>query len=214
MLKCNMPLREKIEGNEYEVLFNLKNDRPKMALYVYNKYFPMISKKALFYKKMNSKLDIEDFLSEVYMEILHYISYIDIKKINPDTFSFWLYVSRAIYRVFYNESRNKNNQNISLDTKIEYDNGEDEFSIEPAYQENSYVEIEYSLVLAEFNSALTERQKKILLLRKKGYTIHQIKDSLSVSYGTVQRDIMLAKETFEKIFNIKGIAIQEKEKIM
>lgn len=196
---------------EYENLLLSQNDIPKMALYVYNKYFPMISKKILFYKKMNPKLNIDDFLSETYIEILHYINYIDIKKVNPATFSFWLYVNRAIYRVFYNNTHDKNNKNLSLNILLE-DTDKEMNNFEPAYEENSYIEIEYSLVLAEFNSALTKRQKKILMLRRKGYTIHQIKDILQVSYGTIQKDIVLAKRIFEDIFNISGITPKEKKR--
>lgn len=71
----------------------------------------------------------------------------------------------------------------SLDAPVENSNGDKEICLGDTLQSNNNVEseVEFKIMLEKIIETLTEEEKKILLLRVKGYTFKQIADELGIS---------------------------------
>lgn len=181
--------------DDFVIYHDNKGNIPNLTAIVHKKYNPLIQKSARKYHNMNARIDMEDFCSDVYIQLHKYMEYINPDKIKSNTFSFCLYVKYAIQKVAYKEYK--------IASKIKCSIHDENFQ-EPEYIENTYKDIDYGMDIEKFKSTLSSRQKKILSLRRKGLDLHEIKDKLNVSYGTVHRDIWLAKKSFKDVFGIEA----------
>ena len=166
------------------------SDMPKLAYIVHEQYMPMIKKYAAkTYQCSRCKYDKEDFVADVYLELVKMVQYINPEKVVTN-FSFYVFVKNAISHTIqrtkkYSVQNHIKTSSIEEDTFVE--TGRKDYTIE------SFVENES---MKKFFSTLTPRQITILNYRKKGYTIVQIKDKIDVSHGTVVRDIQLAQKSY------------------
>lgn len=152
-------------------------------------YEPLI---VSFASKYNKPELIEDLKQEGAMALLQAIRNFD-ESLGVSFITFAMYyVKRNMDRFIIKSSSVKVSTHVrlsdipkvaSLDAPVENSNGDKEICLGDTLQSNNYVEseVEFKIMLEKITKTLTEEEKKILLLRVRGYTFKQIADELGIS---------------------------------
>ncbi len=179
--------------NDNEIL-ELENLNQKVFM-VFEKYKPLIIKKAYIYCRCSkNRMCVEDFISDVYEILYYFVGRIEKSKVkNLENFSYYRSVQYAILRIYKKIRKLVKNEkliNIDDDNKPEFQFVAKEKVEDPLPDVNTFMKL------------LTVRQRRILNYKMEGKTLNEIRTKLKCSYGTVHRDIYLAKQTYLKKFDI------------
>jgi len=163
----------------------------KLILWVFTKYKNLIRKKASLYSRVSrGRIDADDFMSDVYLNLVYYIKFIDIAKTNSEKFMFYIYVTYAISR-----------------TLKQYREDCVCVSIEQNDLDNYLTTSEEQLCLCEYNldqfyKCLSKRQVEVLRLRQNrpNITYRELGERFGVCLQTIVRDVQLAKEKYNNMF--------------
>lgn len=175
---------------DYQALRDLPPE--KRVEWVFKQYEGKIRKKAFFYERVSKgRIDSSDFISETYLNLAHFLKYVNIDKANPEKFMFYLYVTYAISKTFkkaYKETQKETTDSSALEKAISSFSIEDDFI--QSYTKNYLYE------------NLTDRQIQILELRQNnpGLTYKEIGLKFGVRGPTIVRDVQLAKKTYNRLF--------------
>jgi len=175
---------------DYQVLTSLPSE--KLPEWVFRQYEGKIRKKAFFYERVSKgRIDSSDFISETYLNLLHFLRYIRIEKANPDKFMFYIYVTYAISKTFkkmYKEIQTSVLDSVSLEKEHSSFSAEEDFF--------------HTYTKKHLYKNLSSRQVQILELRQKHpeLTYAEIGKRFGVRGPTIVRDVQLAKETYNKLF--------------
>lgn len=173
---------------DYQLLLANKQDQSKLVQIMYDKYKNFIYKKAInntYY--LRSKMDVEDYVSEVYIKLYWYANYINVDKVK-ESFSFYIYVNNACCDVLTASIKKYRNETCSIDDE----NKQNSFSC----TENAL----FHLNEQAFYSQLTPFQRKVLMLKQAGKTTVDIQKKLDVSYFLVSKALSQMKEIYNSIF--------------
>ena len=171
-----------------------ENDLSKKVYMVFEKYKPLIMKKASLYERCShGRINKEDFALDVYEKLYYFVGRIVIEKVkNIDNFSYYQSVHFAILRVFYKAKKIIENERLF---NLDSDGNEIDIVI------SKFGVSELAPDISKFFSCLTERQKFVLEQCMSGKTYLEIRNVLKCSHGTVAREIWKMKKIYNKFFN-------------
>lgn len=165
-------------------LFESVEDLNQLTLEVFNLYRGLILKKALFYSRVSrNRIEKEDFMSEVFLNLHKLLSYLKKDKIKSENFSFYLSVRYAIIRTWKKQMRVINQETISLDETDEEGNPIRQIPC------TKYCFNPLELNKKPFLNQLSPRQRKILELKNQGLVYKDIQKKLGTSYGIIPIEI-------------------------
>ena len=175
----------------------------KLILWVFTKYKNLIRKKAYLYSRVaRGRIDVDDFMSDVYLNLVYYIKFIDIAKTNSEKFMFYIYVTYAISRTL------KQYKEDCVCVSIEQ-NDLDNYLVA---SEEQFCFCECNL--DQFYKCLSKRQVEVLRLRQNrpNITYKELGALFGVRLQTIVRDVQLAKEKYNNMFGTHfQIGRQKKE---
>lgn len=167
-----------------KALLDSVSDLNQLTLLVFNQYEGLIKKKAQFYSRVSkNKIEIDDFMSEVYLNLRTFIQYIKKDKVKSSTFSFYIYVKYAIIRTWKKFMKTISQESYSLD---ETDQDGNPLRQLPCTKYN-FNPLELNMDI--FLKSLTHRQRKILELVNQGYIYKDIQKKLKTSYGIIPIEV-------------------------
>ena len=154
---------------------------PQLVYEVFKKYQPLIVKKARYYQSVSrNKIDSEDFKSDVYCNLHHFLSYLNVAKIkNPERFTFITYVKYAIHKTLKDNMAYSRAEVKSLDETNE--EGSPLIQIPCTKYESNILKLN----IKPFYKELSPRQRSILKMVHKGYIYKDIQQQLNTSYGII-----------------------------
>lgn len=170
-----------------------ENDLSKKVYMVFEKYKPLIMKKACLYEKCSrGRIDREDFALDVYEKLYYFVGRIVIEKVkNFDNFSYYQSVRFAIFRV-YHKTRKIFEQEKLFD--LDSEGNEINMAI------SKFGVSELSPDIPKFFSYLTERQKYVLKQYMNGKTYLQIRSVLKCSHGTIAGEMRKMRKIYNEFF--------------
>lgn len=166
---------------------------PKKVNFVFEKYKPLIYKKASLYSRCSKgRIDRDDFVSDVYEKLYYFVSKIDKSKIKDiEKFSYYTSVRYAIFSVYKKERK-------IIDNEIFIPEDEEG---QPLIQFESKCGIsELAPDISKFDNSLSRRQKIIKKELMKGKKLLDISKSINMSYGIVHLDIYKMRLKYKEFF--------------
>lgn len=198
--------------NDRDLVIALKaHKRQKDYETLYNRYLPMIRKYAFEVATTCVNLrsthadqfeDIrDDFKQEAYLTLVNAVDYVELDKIKDDNWSFkivFYYFLRTLQTTLYRSVFN-NTDSLTLYLDSLETAGNQYTLVPPATifealstPLNHYSELRDNR--DELISKLSDRQREVVKRRQLGITIDEIRLELGVAFGTVVRDIRMAKK--------------------
>lgn len=174
---------------DFQALIDLEGQ--DLVLWVFSRYKNLIRKKAYFYNRASKgRIDVDDFVSDSYINLTYYMKFINIKKVNQDKFMFYIYVSYAISKTL--KEHRKCNDCVSIEQ-----NELQNVLVAPIEQVSLR-----DHVLQHLYEHLTSRQIKVLELKQSNpdITYRELGKKFGVCLQTIIRDVQLAKETYNQLF--------------
>jgi DNA-directed RNA polymerase specialized sigma24 family protein len=170
-----------------------ENDLSKKVYMVFEKYKPLIMKKAYLYERCSKgRIQKEDFMSDVYEKLYYFVGKIEINKVkNLNKFSYYKSVYFAILRVYYKTRK-------IFDCEHLFDFDED--GNETVQLVSKFGFSEMAPDISKFMDRLTDRQKYVVQKRMEGRTFLEIRKELNLSHGSVVRDVYIAKQIYNEYF--------------
>lgn len=166
-----------------------KNYKNKQALvtHMFDRYKGLVYKKGiLFTQSLRNKVEVDDFVSDVYEKLFFYANYIKLEKVDPEKFMFYIYVHYACCDIYTRLIKLfKSETSVSLN--------DENLNLVATYTDS----IAFNLQYQEFINQLTPAQKEILQLRLEGKTIVDIQKTLNLSYFLVSKELNAIKLVFE-----------------
>ncbi len=167
---------------DFEFLEKNYENKQALVTYMFDHYKRLIYKKGiLFTRSLRNKVEVDDFVGDVYEKLFFYANYIKLEKVDSEKFMFYIYVHYACCDVYASYIR-KNKHTVSLDDENNF--------IQPAVTQNE----SFVLQKQEFFNQLTSLQKRILSLREENRTIVEIQKRLNLSYFLVTKNISIIQE--------------------
>jgi len=201
--------------NDRQLLEQLKlYKKQKDYEILYKRYLPMINKYAY---KISSSCGItfhqikEEFQQDAFISLVEAVDYVDLEKIEDDNWKFqniFYYFLKSLQLGFYKDIHR---DPISLDHYQEKLENPEDIENE-SYSGKVFKSLfnvlgvssnhynEFNECRDQFLKTLTSRQQQIIKYRQLGMTISEIGKELNISFGTVHRDIYLAKKEAVEIF--------------
>lgn len=175
--------------DDFKALCDLRDQ--SLVLWVFSKYKNLILKKAYFYSRVSKgQIDVDDFVSDVYLNLTYYLNFINIDKVKEDSFMFYVYVTYAVSKTL------KQHRRLNAPVSIEQNN-----------LENELVAVEQINLSADYLSNqlfkhLTKRQVEVIKIKQANpsITYRELGTMFGVRLQTIVRDVQLAKKTYNDLF--------------
>lgn len=174
-------------SKDYEFLVNNNGNMAALVMEAYTQYTPFIMKKACLCERCSGgRILREDYSAGVFEKLYHYMGYIKLEKItNPDSFSFFIFVKRAAFRVYKNERKAIDKESCIINDDLHINSFE---AVES--------EVQHAFEVEKFYSDLSPRQREIIEDRKNNIHEKVTRQRMGISHGTYSFAIRSAKKVF------------------
>ena len=185
----NIVKQELSMTKDYQLLVQNAENQAALVTVMFETYKNFIYKKAIVNSRgFHGKVDVEDYVSDVYLKLFYYANYIKLDKVKPDSFMFYIHVNNACCDILTRYIKVYNNEASSLN---------DEDTQEIAYTNDHKT---YELNYKTFYAYLTPLQQKIFQLKQQGKTTVALQKELHLSYFLVTKNLQAMKKLYDSIF--------------
>lgn len=171
---------------DFEFLEKNYENKQALVTYMFDHYKRLIYKKGIvFTRSLRNKVEVDDFVSDVYEKLFFYANYIKLEKVDSEKFMFYIYVHHACCDIYTKLIKSLESEScLSLD--------DEDSSLSATYNDS----IAFNLQYKEFMKQLTATQRQVLNLRLEGKTIVDIQKILNLSYYLVSKELNAIKLVF------------------